>query len=69
MCGRYCDNLQEYFGAQKIQLPGMDTDGFVLGVNTVDIAKDIQNLKGLFDFSNVKEIMNFKVRKKNSAVL
>ena len=33
----------------------MDTDSFVLSVNTKDIIKDLKNLEDLFDFSNLKE--------------
>ena len=31
----------------------MDTDSFVLSVNTKDIIKDLKKLKNLFDFSNL----------------
>ena len=31
----------------------MDTDSFVLSVNTKDIIKDLKNLEKLFDFSNL----------------
>ena len=31
----------------------MDTDSFVLSVNTKDIIKDLKNLGGKFDFSNL----------------
>ena len=33
----------------------MDTDSFVLSVNTKDIIKDLKNLEDLFDFSNLNE--------------
>ena len=33
----------------------MNTDSFVLSVNTKDISKDLQNLEDLFDFSNLDE--------------
>ena len=33
----------------------MDTDGFVLSVNTKDIIKDLKNLEDIFDFSNLYE--------------
>ena len=36
----YCDELQPYFGEKNIQLHYMDTDSFVLGVNSKDIIKD-----------------------------
>ena len=31
----------------------MDTDSFVLSVNTKDIFKDLKNLEDIFDFSNL----------------
>ena len=31
----------------------MDTDSFVLGVNTEDIVNDLKNLEDIFDFSNL----------------
>ena len=31
----------------------MDTDSFVLSVNTQNIIQDLNNLKDLFDFSNL----------------
>ena len=31
----------------------MDTDSFVLSVNTKDIIKDLENLEDVFDFSNL----------------
>ena len=33
----------------------MDTDSFVLSVNTKDIIKDLENLENKFDFSNLDE--------------
>ena len=33
----------------------MDTDSFVLSVNTKNIIKDLKNLEDLFDFSNLNE--------------
>ena len=33
----------------------MDTDCFVLSVNTNDIIKDLKNLEDIFDFSNLDE--------------
>ena len=51
----YYDTLQPYFGHQNIHLHYMDTDSFVLEVNTKDIIKDLKNLEDLFDFSNLKE--------------
>ena len=49
----YYDILQTYFGQQNIQLHYMDTDSFVLSVNTKDVIKDLKNLEDVFDFSNL----------------
>ena len=49
----YYDKLQPYFGQENIQLHYMDTDSFVLSVNTKDIIKDLKNLEDIFDFSNL----------------
>ena len=69
----YYDKLQPYFGQENIQLHYMDTDSFVLSVNTKDIIKDLKNLEDIFDFSNLdkthelfskkneKEIGKFKI--------
>ena len=49
----YYDKLQPYFKQKNIQLHYMDTDSFVISVNTKDIKKDFQNLEHMFDFSNL----------------
>ena len=49
----YYDKLQPYFGEKNLQLPYMDTDSFVLSVNTEDIINDLKNLKDTFDFGNL----------------
>ena len=51
----YYDKLQLYLGQEKIQLHYMDTDSFILTVNTKDIIKDLKNLEDIFDFSNLDE--------------
>ena len=51
----YYDQLQPYFGQENIQLHYMDTDSFVLSVNTKDIIKDLKNSEDIFDFSNLDE--------------
>ena len=51
----YYDELQTYFGQENIQLRYMDTDSFVLSVNTLDNIKDLKNLEEIFDFSNLDE--------------
>ena len=55
LCETYYDILQPYFGQKNIKLHYMDTDSFVLSVNTKDIIKDLKNLENLFDFSNWNE--------------
>ena len=49
----YYDILQPYFGQENIKLYYMDTDSFVLSVNTKDIIKNLQKLEDIFDFSNL----------------
>ena len=49
----YYDKLQPYFGQENLHLHYMDTHSFVLGVDTKDIVKDLKNLEGIFDFSNL----------------
>ena len=51
----YYDKLQSYLGQEKIQLYYMDTDSFILSVNTKDIIKDLKNLEDLLDFSKLNE--------------
>ena len=55
MSETYYDKLQAYFGQENIQLHYIDTDAFVLSVNTKDIIKDLKNLEDVFDFSNLDE--------------
>ena len=49
----YYDKLQPYFGQENLQLHYMDTDSFVLSVNTKKIFKDLKKLEAIFDFSNL----------------
>ena len=51
----YYDELEPYFGQENIQLHYMDTDSFVLSVNTKDIIKDLKILEDIFDFCNLDE--------------
>ena len=51
----YYDKLQPYFGHESFPLHYMDTDSFVLSLNTIDIIKDFKNLEDIFDFSNLDE--------------
>ena len=55
MYGTFYDKLQPFFGQENIQLHCMDTDSFVLSVNTKDIIKDLKNLEDIFDFCNLDE--------------
>ena len=48
----YYDLLQPYFGQGNIDLHYVDTDAFVLSLNTKDIFKDSKKLEVIFDFSN-----------------
>ena len=51
----YYDKLQPYFGQENTQLQYMDTDSFVLSVDTKVIIKYLKNLQDIFDFSNPDE--------------
>ena len=51
----YYDILQPYFGQKNIQLQYVDTDAFVLSLKSKDIIKDLKNLEGKFNFSNLDE--------------
>ena len=51
----YYDILQPYFGQDIIQLHYMDTDSFVLSVNTKDIIKDLKKIEDKIDFSNLEK--------------
>ena len=44
-----------YFGEKNLQLHYMDTDSFVLSVETKIIFKDLKNFEDLFDFSILNE--------------
>ena len=46
----------------------MDTDSFVLNVNTEDIIRDSKNLEILFDFSNLSE-NHYLPKNKNKKVI
>ena len=51
----YHDKLQPYFIQENIQLHYVNTDSFVLSVNTRDVFKDLKKHEELFDFSNLNE--------------
>ena len=62
----YYDILQPYFGEKNLQLHYMDTNSFVLRINTKDIIKDLKNLEDIFDFSNLDknyELFSYKITK------
>ena len=61
----YYNKLQQFFWNNYIHLNYMDTDRFVLSLNTNDIAKELQNLN-LFDFSNLDKM--FSVMKKTKVL-
>ena len=66
MCETYYDKLQHYFEQENIQLHYMDTDSFILSVNTKDIIKDLNNLEDIFVFSNLDknhELFSNKIKK------
>ena len=49
----YYDNFHPYLGEKNTELPCMDTDSFVLSINTNHIIQESKNLHDLFDFSNL----------------
>ena len=49
----YYDKLQSFFGEKNLHLHHMDTDSFILSVNTNDIIRDLKHLEDMFDFSNL----------------
>ena len=53
----YYDKFQTYFGEENIQLHYTDCDSMVLSIKTQDIVNDLQNLKELFDFSNLSRVV------------
>ena len=63
----YYDKLQPYFGQEKIQLHYMDTDSFILSVNTNDILRDLEKLEDIFDFSSLDKINELFSKKKQKS--
>ena len=47
--------LQPYFGQKNIHLQFVDTDAFVLSLNTKSIIKDLKKLENIFDISNLEK--------------
>ena len=58
----YYDKLQPYFGQRNLHLHYMDTDSFVLSVDTKDTIKDLKN--NFFDPSNLNESQELFSKKK-----
>ena len=77
MCETNYDILQPFFGEKGLHLHYMDTDSYILSVNTKDVITDLKNLEDIFDFSNLdqnhelfsdkdkKVIQNFKIETPN----
>ena len=51
----YYDTLQPYFGQENLMMHYIDTDGMFLSMKTKNIIKDLKNLEGIFDFSNLNK--------------
>ena len=49
----YHDKLQPFFGQENIQIHYIDTDAFVLSMNTKYNLKDLKHFADVFDFSNL----------------
>ena len=55
----YYEILQPYFGQENNQFHYIDTDAFVLSLNTKVIIRDLKNLEDIFDFSNLDQNREF----------
>ena len=53
MCKTCHGKSQIYLSQENIQLQFIDTDAFVLSMNTKDLFKDLKNLEDTFDCSNL----------------
>ena len=51
----YYDKIQPYFRQENIQLHHIDTDAFVLSVNTNDIIRELKILEHKFHFSYIEK--------------
>ena len=51
----YYDKLQTYFRENTIQCHYLDTDEFVLCLNTKNINKDLEKIEKLVGFNNLSE--------------
>ena len=63
----YYDKLQPYFEEKNLHLQYMDTDSFILRVNTNDIIRDLKKLEDICDFSKLDK-KNELFSKKNKKV-
>ena len=63
----YYDELQPLVGRENDHFHYINTDAFVLSMNTKDTIKDLKNLQDLFDFSNLHKKMNFSEKKPKSS--
>ena len=63
----YYDELQPFFGRKNIQRRYMDTDSFILSVNTKDLIRDLKILEDKIDFSNLDENLEFFSKKKQKS--
>ena len=68
LCETYYDKFQSLFGEKNLQLQYMNTDSFMLSVNTKVIIKDLKNLEDIFDFSNLDENHEFFSNKKKKLI-
>ena len=62
----YFEKIQPCFGQENIHLHHMDTDSFVLSVNTKDFIRDLKTWEDIFDFSNLDknhELFSYKNKK------
>ena len=64
----YYDKLQPYFGQENIQLHFIDTDAFVISVNTEDNIIDLKKLGDIFNFSNLEENHEFFGNKNKNVI-
>ena len=66
-CMKTCyDKLQLHFGQVIIQSLYSYTDAFVSSLNTIDIKKDLSNLKDLFEMSNLYKNHELSTKKKRN---
>ena len=61
----YYDKLHPHFGAKNLHLHYLDTDSFVLGINTKDIIRDLKNSDDIFDFTNLDKNHELFTKKSN----